>query len=454
MGIYKRCVHTGKERDRCDDPWYASYSLKGFPRAKVSLAKWTGHDIRTKTDANKAFDDLKAEVRAGRFSPTGLAVTRPATPAGPLTFRWLVAMFETHYVKGKKLKTGDDFPYRVKPLLDVFGDEPITSITSTRIEDLYAERRSVAESEGRSQAWQNRPMSQLRTILNWAVKRQYLDTCPEFEIDSEDYSRWRRVSADEERALLTHADPTLRALIVLALDTGMRRGEMLALRVGDVDLGAGVIRLRGTTTKDAETRDLPLLSNRVREALAWLTQGEGNHPRPPLTPLVLDASGTALTDFRYHWARTRLLAYGFTPRYARDNKGLTPESRAHIQQIDLHWHDLRHEFACRLDDRGVALGKIQRLLGHASISTTERYLRRGLKDLQTIVLDDGTLPAFTLEANTVTNLLQPPPARALPPAVDVPALLDRIRRPIDVLRRPAQSAGRPNLAELDQDFGT
>lgn len=411
MGIYKRCPHKGRDRDRCDHKWYASYSLRKQPRERVALDKWTGRTVRTRTEALAAYDDLKAEIRAGRFSPVGLNVSRPATPDGPVTFRWLAQMFETHYVKGKQLKTRDDFPYRVKPLLAAFGDDPLATITGARVEGFYAARRAQATKDGKSQAWVNRPVSQLRTILNWAVKRGYLaaDACPEFEIDSEDYSRWRRVSADEERRLFDQADPTLRALLVLALDAGVRRGEMLALRVGDVDLEASVIRLRGTTTKDAETRDLPILTGRLRDVLAWLRESAPGVPRPALAPLVLDASGGALVDFRYHWARCRLLAYGFEPKYTI-TAGLTGECRAQIAQIDLHWHDLRHEFACRLDDRGVALGKIQRLLGHASISTTERYLRRGLKDLQTIVLDDGTLPAVSLPGSRsgVTEQGRPP----------------------------------------------
>jgi len=418
MGIYKRCEHKGKDRDRCDHEWYASYQLRGHPRARVSLPKWAGRTVTTKTHAQQAYDDLKAEIRAGRFTPLGLAVSRPPTPDGPLTFRWLISMFETHYVKGKKLKTRDDFPYRSKPLLEAFGDEPLSALTSTRIERWYAERRHQAEEEGLSQAWQNRPVSQLRTILNWAAKRGYIpaDACPEFEIDAEDYSRWRRLHADEEARLLDAADPTLRALLILALDTGMRRGEMLALRVGDVDLDAGVIRLRGATTKSDKTRDLPILSERLRTTLAWLRDGAEGRPRPALAPLILDASGAALSDFRYHWSRARLLAYGYTPRYTRDNKGLTPECREQIRQIDLHWHDLRHEFACRLDDRGVALGKIQRLLGHASIATTERYLRRGLKDLQTISLDDGSLPTVDLPGKVSTRgVLQ----RGQPPMVEL-----------------------------------
>lgn len=427
MAIYKRCTHKGKDRDRCDDEWYASYLLRGHSRARVSLAKWAGRAVRTKTDALKAFDDLKQEIRAGRFTPLGLNVSRPATPDDPLTFRWLVSMFETHYVKGKRLKTADDFPYRIKPLLDAFGDTPLVAITTTRVETWYAQRREQAEHDDRSQAWQNRPVSQLRTVLNWAAKRGYIpaDAVPDFEIDAEDYSRWRRLNADEERRLLDSADPVLRSLLILGLDTGMRRGEMLALRVGDVDLDAGVIRLRGTTTKSAKTRDLPILSERLRTALTWLRTNAKGDPRPMLAALVLDASGAPLLDFRYHWNRARLLAYGFTPHYGSDSKGLTPACRQQIREIDLHWHDLRHEFACRLDDRGVALGKIQRLLGHASIATTERYLRRGLKELQTIVLDDGTLPNVVLpERQTrVAKVGQPPNVllsfvKPVSPAVD------------------------------------
>lgn len=414
MGIYKRCAHTGKDRDRCDDPWYGAYLLRGQPRAKVALAKWAGREVRTKTDANAAFLDLQAEVRAGRFSPLGLNVSRPVTPAGPMTFRDLVALFDAQYVKGKQLKTASDFPYRVKPLLDVFGALPLAHLTSARVEQWYAGRRAQASAEELSDAWQNRPVALLRTILRWAVKRGYLvaDACPTFDIDTEDYSRWRRLSADEETRLLAAATPQLRALIVLALDTGMRRGEMLALRAGDVDLEHNVIRLRGATTKSSKTRDLPVLSDRSRDALAWLRRGEQGLPRPPLTPLVLDPSGAPLADFRHVWMRARLVAYGFTPEYSSDGTGWSAACRQQAQSIDLHWHDLRHEFACRLDDRGVALGKIQRLLGHASIATTDRYLRRGLKDLQSIVLDDGTLPAVTLptpgDTRPVLRSGQPP----------------------------------------------
>ena len=49
-------------------------------------------------------------------------------------------------------------------------------------------------------------------------------------------------------------------------------------------------------------------------------------------------------------------------------------NREKLAEIDLHWHDLRHEAACRWLSRGLDLRAIQLLLGHADLKTTQRYL--------------------------------------------------------------------------------
>ena len=61
---------------------------------------------------------------------------------------------------------------------------------------------------------------------------------------------------------------------------------------------------------------------------------------------------------------------------------LTPECRAELRRVNLHWHDLRHEYASRLVERGVPLAQVRDLLGHASITTTERYDNQTLEALQ------------------------------------------------------------------------
>ena len=65
---------------------------------------------------------------------------------------------------------------------------------------------------------------------------------------------------------------------------------------------------------------------------------------------------------------------------------LTPACQHEFRRINLHWHDLRHEYASRLVERGVPLAQVRDLLGHASITTTERYDNQKLENLQTAAL--------------------------------------------------------------------
>ena len=138
IAIYKRCAHRGRDRDRCPHPWYGSYKLPGEARARVSLAKWGGADVRTKGQAQAAFDDLKAAIRDGTFNPHGRSVS---IRRDAMTFPQLVDDYQKKYVAAKGLRTASEFKYRVKPLLAHFGSRPITKIRTSDIEDLQAELR-------------------------------------------------------------------------------------------------------------------------------------------------------------------------------------------------------------------------------------------------------------------------------------------------------------------------
>jgi Phage integrase family len=86
-------------------------------------------------------------------------------------------------------------------------------------------------------------------------------------------------------------------------------------------------------------------------------------------------AGEALKYFRSAWVMTVLRAHGITPAWKKRNRfrAFTPECLTEFRRIDLRWHDLRHEYASRLVERGVPLSQVRDLLGHASIVTTERY---------------------------------------------------------------------------------
>ena len=127
-----------------------------------------------------------------------------------------------------------------------------------------------------SAATVNRAVEELRRILNWAVSREYMPSSPftrsgisVIRFDREDNRRNRRVSAEEEGRLIAAAPVHLRALIILALDTGVRAGEMLAIRVQDADLESGEITLRAATTKSGKTRRVPISTQRLRSVIEW-----------------------------------------------------------------------------------------------------------------------------------------------------------------------------------------
>jgi integrase len=248
----------------------------------------------------------------------------------------------------------------------------------------------------------NRAVAKLRALLNWAVRRELLASSPFLRdgltvvtLDHEDNRRDRRIGVEEEAALLHHSSPLLRAVIIVALDTGVRRGEMLALQVGDIGLDRGEIALRGSTTKSGRTRTVPISTARLRAAIEWLQVDRDGNVRPSAQPLICDRSaGQPITTYRRTWEDAVLRAHGHEPRRerARPNAGvLLPEFRAALQQIDLHWHDLRHEFASRLVEGGVAITEVAALLGHASVVTTERYVSHALARLKTsaAVLERG-----------------------------------------------------------------
>ena len=405
MGIYKRCEHRSRERDRCAHPWYGTYKLGGRRRARVALEKWSGEEVETKGQAQKVFDELKAEVRAGTFDPAGRGVV--TSKDAPMTFAQLATVYEERYIKGKGLKTAGEFKWRVKPLTKRFGETSIANIRTGDVEDWQAELRKPRKVNGTvrapSAATVNRAVEDLRRMLNWAVSREYITNSPftrgglsVIKFDREDNRRNRRIAVDEEARLIAAAPPHLRALIILALDTGVRAGEMLAIRIKDADVDQNEITLRGQTTKSGKTRVVPISTQRLRAVIDWFRTDKKGQTRPGHAPLISNRVGGEIGRFRTAWEGTVLRAHGHVPKKGRPlrdpkSNNLTAEARKVFGGINLHWHDLRHEYACRLAERGVPITKIQYLLGHASVVTTERYIHHTLAELSkaAAVLESG-----------------------------------------------------------------
>ena len=272
-------------------------------------------------------------------------------------------------------------------------------------------------------------------MLNWAVGREYLDRTP-FRRGTEtlirklqeDNRRRRRVSEDEEQRLLEVAPPFLRSMMITALDTGMRQGEMLALRFADIDWKRQLIVLRGQTTKSRKTRcgadrDCPASGG---PGVAPTRCGRREEARRcPRLQRRSRRSDRPIPNGVGH-------GHSQSARYQAGVEGIRVDGTDagmpdEVRRINLHWHDLRHEYASRLVEKGVPLAQVRDLLGHASITTTERYDNQKLENLQAA--------AARLESGKSFN---PAPRASAPPTNCQVFVKSSIEKPVsDTSQRPS-----------------
>ena len=138
----------------------------------------------------------------------------------------------------------------------------------------------------------------------------------------------------------------LKPLVLISLQTGMRRGELFALTWHSVDLTARRITVHGATAKSGTTRHLPLNSEALAVLRGWRDQSSDK------TGLVFPGKdGAAFNNVRRSW------------------EGVL--SAADIKRF--RWHDLRHTFASKLVMAAVDLNTVRELLGHSDYKMTQRY---------------------------------------------------------------------------------
>lgn len=164
--------------------------------------------------------------------------------------------------------------------------------------------------------------------------------------------RKRRLKEGEEQRLLNACDRGrnryMKPLIVLAVETGMRRGELLGLRWEHIDLERRVAHL--PLTKNGESRDVPL-STRATETLRELAASPKRHAERAF-PLSDNA-------VRLAWEHLRVRA----------------------GSDDLHFHDLRHEAVSRLFELGLNIAEVSTISGHKELRMLQRYTHLRAIDL-------------------------------------------------------------------------
>ncbi len=227
----------------------------------------------------------------------------------------------------------------------------------------------------------NRNLSRLRAVFNWAVRVGYLDRTPfkrgpETVIKlSPEIGRSRRLRDDEEDCLLSTSHPHLRSLIIAAVETGMRRGELLNLRWRQIEGLSGrgpEIALQARQTKTRRDRRVPI-SGRLRAMLDMRRTDPAGLPLPPDARVFGSEAGERVKDVKRAWQTAVLKSHGYRPRYTATGQ-LDETSRKSYRRIDLHFHDLCREAGSRWLEGGVPLHVVRDWLGHANVAQTSTYL--------------------------------------------------------------------------------
>lgn len=226
-------------------------------------------------------------------------------------------------------------------------------------------------AEGRKTSTAARRLSGLRRFYRYLLREGLIRQDPTLRIDSPRLPRRLPDSLSEADVEALLAEPDIekpleqrdRAMLEILYGCGLRVSELVALRVDQVNLRQGVVRILGKGNKE---RLVPLGEEAVDWILAYLRGGRSE--------LLKGRASDALFPGNRPEAMTRQAFWYRIKHYA---------ARAGIQK-KLSPHTLRHAFATHLLNHGADLRVVQMLLGHSDLSTTQIYTHVARQRLQSL----------------------------------------------------------------------
>ena len=308
-----------------NENWWIDYRVNGRRhREKVGPSKKLAESVlqkkRVEIAENKHLDIKRDEkIRFDDFAKTFL---------------------ELHSKLNKKPSSYERDVNLIKKLGLSFGGQSLHAIKSMQIEEYKTKRMA----EGRKPATVNREIACLKCMFNKAIEWGKVHDNPvrKVKLLRENNRRVRYLEKEEIQKLLGNCSGHLKPVVTVALNTGMRRGEILNLKWKDIDITRNIIYL--TETKNGERREVPM-NDFVKKALVAV-------PKRADSPYIFcNGNGEPYYNLRKSFS-TALTKSGI---------------------VDFKFHDLRHTCASQLVMNGIDLKTVQELLGHKSFDMTLRY---------------------------------------------------------------------------------
>lgn len=324
--IYQRKTKDGRIR------WYLDYwdeAGKRIQRVAMNAQSVEDAALALRTEVSRAFDRAHGVKELKRIVFNNFAPIYLESYAKPNKRSWIC----------------DDYCLEAH-LKPHFGKLDLMEITPLDIET-YRARRLKA---GVRRSTTNREMALLKKMFHLAADWGYCTENPVAKVKlfpERDNLKERVLSEDEETRLLAHCPQHLAPIVVFALNTGMRRGEILGLRWDQVDASATSVRV--TRTKSGRDRIVPLNAAAAGVIKSQRRDSHRNYVFPSTK------GGEFMRSVAHSFARACRLA------------GIT----------GLRFHDLRHTFATRLVRKGADIITVQGLLGHHAVTVTQRYTHTG-----------------------------------------------------------------------------
>ena len=334
-----RRKHRAMFRDAKGRWWLDYYTPDGKRRRKIAG--------KTKADADRMLREIRSAIDGGEY----------VDPSSAPTFRAFAGIFAERH--GQHKASYQKNARVMERLKDFLGDAKLSRITAGHIEQYrlmrLAEKSARDGKSALSLTTINREVEVLRAMLGKAVKWGFLGKNPARQVEDydEDNSREKYLSNDEVRRLLRATKRSrsalLRPAVYLALETGMRKSELLGLRWSDVHFEERQIYV--PDTKSGEPRHVPM-SRRAHWVLRKLAARNPLGAGWVFESRDREGAKAPALDVKTAWRRALV--------------------RAGIE--DFHFHDLRHTMASHFAMKGGNLYALAMILGHSNPKITiDRY---------------------------------------------------------------------------------